>query len=89
MHDQETPIQSVFNRVSMLAKQRLIVFLRDNKPDFRESYLLRNDHICGLKIIAGPFVAKWYEGTPEINFYRDQSPLGTVFIEPDRKNRAA
>lgn len=88
MHD-ETSIQSAFNRVSVMAKQRLMVFLRDKDPDFRESYLFRNDHVCGVKITAGAFVAKWHEGDAEIHFFRDQTALGTVLIDANRDQRAA
>jgi hypothetical protein len=73
----------------MLARQRLTSFLRGQEADFRESYLFRNNHVCGVKISTGAFVAKWYEGDSEIQFFRDQSPLGTVAIESDRANRAA
>lgn len=85
----ETSLQSIYNRVAMLAKQRMAGFSRNSEPDFRESYLFRNDHICGLKITAGAFVAKWYESDEEIQFFRDQTPLGTVSVDSDRGSQAA
>ena len=85
----ETNLQSVFNRVTMLAKQRLAGFTRNAELDCRESYLFRNDHICGVKITSGPFVAKWYESDDEIQFFRDLTPLGTVSIHGDRGSKVA
>lgn len=73
----------------MLAKQRLAGFSRSGDLDFRESYLFRNDHICGVKITAGAFVAKWHESDEEIQFFRDQTPLGTVLVNGDRGAQAA
>ena len=85
----ETSLQSIYNRVTMLAKQRIAGFSRSADLDFREAYLFRNDHVCGVKITAGVFVAKWYESDTEIQFFRDQTPLGTVSIEGDRGLKAA
>ena len=85
----ETNLQSIYNRVTMLAKERIAGFSRNTDLDFREAYLFRNDHICGVKITAGSFVAKWYESDTEIQFFRDQTPLGTVSIEGDRGSKAA
>ena len=73
----------------MLAKQRIAGFSRSADLDFREAYLFRNQYICGVKITSGPFVAKWYEGDTEIQFFRDQTPLGTVSVEDDRGSKAA
>ncbi len=85
----ETSLQSIYNRVTMLAKQRLAGFSRNTELDYRESYLFRNDHVCGVKITAGPFVAKWYESDDKIEFFRDLTPLGTVSIHGDRGSKAA
>ena len=85
----ETSIQSIYNRVAMLAKQRIASFSRSTDLDFREAYLFRNDHVCGVKITAGSFVAKWYESDTEIQFFRDQTPLGTVLVDGDRGTKAA
>ena len=82
-------LQSIYNRVTMLAKQRLAGFSRNTELDCRESYLFRNDHICGVKITSGPFIAKWYETDDEIQFFRDITPLGTVSIHGQRGAKAA
>ena len=89
--DQSTKanLQSIYNRVTMLAKQRLAGFSRSTELDCRESYLFRNDHICGVKITSGPFIAKWYETDDEIQFFRDITPLGTVSIHGQRGAKAA
>ena len=85
----ETSLQSIYNRVTMLARQRIASFSRNTELDFRESYLFRNDHICGVKITSGAFVARWYESDEEIQFFRDQTPLGTVLVNGDRSSQAA
>lgn len=85
----EANLQSIYNHVSMLAKQRLAGFSRNTDLDFREAYLFRNDHICGIKITSGPFIAKWYESDDEIKFFRGIRPLGTVSIHGQRGAKAA
>ena len=82
-------LQSIYNHVTMLAKQRLAGFSRNAELDCRESYLFRNDHICGVKITSGPFIAKWYETDDKIQFFRDITPLGTVSIHGQRGAKAA
>ena len=85
----ETNLQSIYNRVTTLAKQRLAGFSRSTELTYCESYLFRNDHACGVKITAGPFVAKWYESNDEIEFFRGITPLGTISLSSDRSSRAA
>ena len=85
----ENSLHSIYNRVTMLAKQRMASFSRGTDLDFREAYMFRNDHVCGVKITLGPFVAKWFESDEEIHFFRDQTPLGSVFVDGDRGSQAA
>jgi len=85
----KTNLQSIYNRVTTLAKQRLTGLSRNTELDYCESYLFRNDHVCGVKITAGPFTAKWYESNDEIEFFRGVTPLGTVSIHGDRSSKAA
>ena len=85
----KTNLQSIYNRVTTLAKQRLAGLSRNTELDYCESYLFRNDHACGVKITAGPFTAKWYESNDEIEFFRGVTPLGTVSIHGDRGSKAA
>ena len=72
----------------MAMKDRLLGIARKPELDFRESYLFRSQHVCGIKITAGVFNAKWFEGDTEIQFYRDLTPIGTIAIAPDNQAKA-
>ena len=85
----KTNLQSIYNHVTTLAKQRLAGLARNTELDYYESYLFRNDHVCGVKITAGAFTAKWYESNDEIEFFRGVTPLGTISIHGDRGSKAA
>ena len=81
-------IESIYNQVTMAMKKRLFGIARKPELDFRESYLFRSEHVCGIKVTAGVFNAKWFEGDTEIQFFRDLTPIGTVAIDPQDRAQA-
>jgi len=81
-------IESVYSQVTLAMKNRLLGIARKPELDFRESYLFRSEHVCGIKITAGVFNAKWFEGDAEIQFYRDLTPIGTIAVDPQSRAQA-
>ena len=76
-------------RVRGIAQSRLGRFANLDRDVCRESYLFKNDHLCGIRFYLGSFKATWMLFAPEIEFFRGQNPIGSVGIEPTETRKAA
>ena len=83
------PATGELPRVAELARNRLHRMARGSQQACRESLLFRQDHLVGLKVVLGPFVAQWFFGHPEIRFMRHDTPVGTLTVDGSSSSQAA
>lgn len=76
-------------RVRNVAQSRLGSFARLNVDACTESYLFKNDHFCGIKIVLGNFHAVWEVGQTSVAIVRGGNVLQTVSLVPQQHRRAA
>ncbi|MEM9940395.1 MAG: hypothetical protein AAF939_02320 [Planctomycetota bacterium] len=69
-------------RAREVAQVRLCRFSNADRKNCRETYLLNQDHFCGIRFDLGPFRAMWKIEESQIKFFRGQTALGSVELMP-------
>ncbi len=80
----DSPIGYVRRRV-----QATLSRLATSTVAVQESFLLKENHFCGIRFSLGSFVAVWKTEVQEFTIYCDQELIERVSIAPQAINRAA
>jgi len=83
-HLPENPIGYVRRRV-----QATLSRLATSTIAVQESFLLKENHLCGIRFSLGSFEAVWKIEVQEFTIYCDQQLIERVSIAPQAAKRAA
>ena len=73
--------------VRKVAHSQLANFARMDVDACTESYLFKDDHFCGIKIVLGSFQARWEVGQTTVAISRGTNVLQTVSLDDDQAQR--
>lgn len=51
----------------------------------QQSYLCRNDQLCGVRLTVGTCQATWIVGQSTIRLFRDGRPIDEIAFQPARR----
>ena len=77
-----------FRKVRSKSHERLALISRSDR-ECLESYLFRNDHLCGIRFRQAFFHADWFIGDDFIRVFRDSNEIGRMEIASGYVHRAA
>ncbi|MEM9410842.1 MAG: hypothetical protein AAGA30_06990 [Planctomycetota bacterium] len=77
------------NEASRLAVQRLSRFASQPEPEINQSYLVHEEHFCGIRFYAGPFVAQWLFREECIIFKRGDHVIDQISLDTAETSRRA
>lgn len=69
--------------VRKVAHSQLTSFARLEADACTESYLFKDDHFCGIKIVLGSFQARWEVGQTAVAISRGTNVLQTVSLDAE------
>ena len=67
--------------VRKVAHSQLANFARLDADAATESYLFKDDHFCGIKIVLGSFQARWEVGQTTVAISRGDKGLQAVSLD--------
>ena len=74
--------------VRKVAHSQLANFARLDIDACTESYLFKDDHFCGIKIVLGSFQARWEVGLTSLTISRGANVLQTVSLDVESSVRS-
>ena len=75
--------------VRKVAHSQLANFARSDADAATESYLFKDDHFCGIKIVLGSCKARWEVGQTTVAISRGDKLLQTVPLDAESSERRA
>ena len=75
--------------VRKVAQSQLATFAKLDADACKESYLFKDDHFCGIKIVLGSFQARWEVGQTTVAISRGDKVLQTLAIDAASSERRA
>ena len=74
--------------VSRIAQTRLARMAHIDAGNCQTSYLFRAQHFCGIRFRANQFSALWLLDRTELQFFRGETPVGLVELDPQHRRAA-
>ena len=75
--------------VRKVAHSQLASFARLDADACKESYLFKDDHFCGIKLVLGSFQARWEVGQTIVAISRGEQVLQTVSLDVESSEESS